>query len=301
MKKLLLIGGGTIATHYKAGLDASKLYQLVAIVDTNPNCAASNVFDAPVFTDLTEALKTGAEVAMVSTSTNTHFDIAFELLRRGVAVIVEKPMCDTYEKVWELFNVANQTRAPLGCLFHWTYADEVMFLKSHLKEFGPIERINVRICDDYANTPDGAIRSDRKGLCGAWLDSGINVLSYIGQIVNLKKHMLLMDEHIADDVTGQLKFAHRVYRLGNTLADITVDWRTASREKTSQILCKRGVVEVNHSLQTVMLNGNVIYQNTLEDRLTGHYLNAFQHFVPNKAQLQRAFTLHQILFEGGWR
>ena len=45
-KKLLLIGGGTIATHYKAGLLNSPLYELVGLCELNPDCAARQLNEA---------------------------------------------------------------------------------------------------------------------------------------------------------------------------------------------------------------------------------------------------------------
>ena len=300
-KRLLLIGGGTIATHYKAGLTNSPHYELAALADVNPDCASRKLYDVPFFTDYASALATGAEVAMISTSTSSHYAIARDLLERGIDVICEKPLCENYDKILALHTLANAKKRDLGCLFHWIYADEVRWLTSHKKELGCIKKITVHICDDYAHTDDGAIRTDRKGLCGAWLDSGINVLSYVGQLCDLHDYELVDEENILDGATGQVKFAHRIYRFGQTLADITVDWRTASRQKLSEIQCELGTVQVNHTLQTVSLGGVTLYGNTIDDRLTGHYVNAFAEYELNKGAQQRTLLLHKILFEGGAR
>lgn len=298
-KKLLLIGGGTIATHYKAGLECSPHYELVALSDINPNCASRNLFSVPFYTDYNEALAaTGAEVAMIATSTSSHYEIAKNLLGGGISVITEKPICESYDKIEELCALAELKKIDLGCVFHWKYADEVKYLKQHLATLGRIERIAVRVCDDYANTDNGSIRADRRGLCGAWLDSGINILSYIGQLCDLHDYELVHKQHILDKACNQTKFAHCIYRFGTVAADITVDWRTDSREKTSEITCERGLVQVNHTRQTVLFNGMPVYQNPLVDRLSGHYKNAFAEFTPSKEELHYALLLHKILFEG---
>ena len=296
-KKLLLIGGGTIATHYKKGLDKSQRYTLCALADINSHCATRSLFSVPFYTDFHDALTTDVDVALISTSTNSHYDIAKQLLERNIAVITEKPMCETRDKVEELCSLAQQTDTPIGCMFHWVYADEVRYLKQHASEFGQIERITVSVCDDYAASTDGNVRADRKGLCGAWLDSGINILSYVGQLCDLRDHSLLRQERVSD-AHGQEKYVHKVYRFGKTLADITVDWRTASREKTSEIVCQRGIITVNHTTQTVWLNGQVVYENPTADRLASHYENAFAEFTLSKEELNHALLLHRILFEG---
>ena len=298
-KRLLLIGGGTIATHYKAGLENSPHYQLVALADINEHCVARNLFAVPFFTDVSQALSVGVDVAIVSTSTSTHYEITRELLEAGVDVICEKPMCNSYDKIVELCALAESKNVNLGCLFHWKYADEVMYLKKHLAELGRIKQITVHVCDDYAATPDGSISADRRGLCGAWLDSGINILSYIGELIDLNSYKLQLKQSDLDITTGQEKYARRIYRLGDTVADIIVDWRTESRAKVSEITCERGLVTINHSRQTIAINGEIVFQRPLEDRLTGHYENAFAQFTLNKEQLQNTLLLHKILFAGG--
>ena len=297
-KKLLLIGGGTIATHYKTALMSSPLYELVGLVDVNPNCASRKLFPVPFFTDVNEALKTGAEVAMISTTPAAHYPIAKELLERKIAVITEKPMCENLDEIVELKKLALHKNCDMGCLFHWKFADEVQFLKSQKMHLGSIKSITVKVCDDYAATPDGNVRADRKGLAGAWIDSGINILSYVSELCDVSNSGLLKMKHVCDE-NGQVKFANRVYKFGETTADITVDWREACSEKTSEIVCEAGVVKVNHSKQTVWLNGKIIYQNTVADRLSSHYCNAFQAYQPTQEEMDDALLLHEILFEGG--
>ena len=297
-KKLLLIGGGTIATHYKDGLTNSPLYELVGLVDVNPNCASRNLFSVPFFTDINKALITGAEVAMIATTPAVHYTIAKDLIERQISVITEKPMCEDYDKIVMLKNLSLQKKCDMGCLFHWKYADEVQFLKSQKSQFGNIKSITVNICDDYAATPDGNVRVDRRGLAGAWIDSGINVLSYLSQLCDMNTYELLKMKHICDE-NGQVKFANRIYKFGDTTADITIDWRQASRDKVSEIVCEAGVIKVNHSTQTVTLNGKVIYANPVADRLSSHYCNAFQTYKPTAEELDNALLLHKILFEGG--
>ena len=300
-KRLLLIGGGTIATHYKTGLLSSPHYELVALADINPNCASRSLFPVPFFTDVNEALETGVDVAMISTTTASHYAIAKDLLERGISVICEKPMCESYDKVEELYTLAKSKKIDMGCLFHWKYADEVQFLKACKAELGRIKSITVRVCDDYANTENGAIRADRMGLCGAWLDSGINVLSYVGQLCDLSDYELESEERILDEVTQQEKYSRRVYRFGKTTVDVTIDWRTASREKVSEIICECGKIQVNHTRQTVCVNGVAAYENAIEDRLSSHYTNAFAEFVPNAREREHSLLLHKILFERGVR
>ena len=74
------------------------------------------------------------DIVLLATPPETHFQIACNLLRMGVNVLVEKPMCANHQSVEELFHLAKQTDKEIVCLFHWRYADEVLFLNEYLKD-----------------------------------------------------------------------------------------------------------------------------------------------------------------------
>ena len=296
-EKLLLVGGGVITAHYRQGLANSKVFALSALADVNPDCAARALYDVPFYTDWQEALAdSNAGVALLATPPAPRFELAKELLRRGVAVITEKPMCDSLEQLTALFALSDEYKTPVGCLLHWAYADETLFLKEHLHELGAVKRMKIRICDDYAAS--GVIRADRRPLSGAWRDSGINALSYLGELIDLSDARLLAAEGERDPASGQMKYARRIFAFGEVTADVEVDWRTESREKVSRIECGHGIAEIDHLRQTVRFNGEVVYANPVADRLASHYENAFSQFRFGKEEQERTLRLHTILFGG---
>jgi predicted dehydrogenase len=69
-------------------------------------------YDVPAFTDHREVIGR-ADVVSVAVPTEEHFPVARDLLRAGLAVLVEKPMTPTLEEARELFAVARGAGAVL--------------------------------------------------------------------------------------------------------------------------------------------------------------------------------------------
>ena len=85
--------------------------------------------------------------------------------------------------------------------------------------------------------------------------------------------------------------------------EIIVDWRTQSRQKTSRITCGLGTLFVDHTAQTVELNGETVFASPVEDRLSSHYENLFFDLsFQSLAQSQKStLLLHKLLFTGNAR
>ena len=157
--------------------------------------------------------------------------------------------------------------------------------------------------DDYAATEDGSIRADRVSLMGAWIDSGINILSYYDEILDLSNATLLEETLLPDEKSGLPKYARKVFDANGVRAEIVVDWRTPSREKTSRIECEQGTLFINHSMQTVSLNDKLIFSSPVPDRLSSHYTNLFSEltFEALARSQEHTLLLHKLLFTGNAR
>lgn len=299
----VLIGGGVIAEHYQKGLENSKTLQLNALVDIDPNCVARKCFSVPFFTDFQDALALEPRIAILALPVTPRGATARKLLSRGIAVLTEKPMFVTLDEIESLVAFAKECNTPLACMFHWKAADEVRFLKNNLSRFGKIKKISTTVNDDYAATADGNIRADRVSLMGAWVDSGINILSYYDEILDLSNAVLLEETLLPDEKSGLPKYARKVFDASGVRAEIIVDWRTPSREKTSRIECERGTLLVNHSMQTVTFNGEVIFSSPVRDRLSSHYENLFSElsFEALAHSQEHTLLLHKLLFTGNAR
>jgi len=107
--RILLCGVGNMgANHLRTLKEASEDCEVVGVVDSSP-LSAERVGDTPLFNDVAEALDaTGPEAAVVATPTETHYDIAGQIIRAGFPVLVEKPIAATAAQGERLLTLAQE-------------------------------------------------------------------------------------------------------------------------------------------------------------------------------------------------
>jgi predicted dehydrogenase len=112
--RMAVIGVGHLGQHHARILASMPDVDLVGVVDANANQAATvgNKFQAP-FYDSYEPLFGKVDAVTVVTPTSFHHMVACEFLKRGIPVLVEKPMCKTVEQANELIDLARAANVPL--------------------------------------------------------------------------------------------------------------------------------------------------------------------------------------------
>lgn len=296
--KCAIIGAGIIASYYKPGIETSKYLKLIAVCDINPNCISRQLYSEYAFYKeyKTLAKKEDIDVAIISTNVDAHLEIAEFFLKSGKSVMIEKPVVLDLKSLYHIYELADKNKAKIFAMFHWKYADEVYYLKNHLKDFGKIKKIIVSIRDDYASNPANSIRKDRLGLSGAWFDSGINVLSYIDEIICMKDATEVFRNSNMDHSCQQDIYTKREYITADGIEiEIVVDWTKKSDKKQSLLFTEKGTVEVCHNQQRVFLNGELLFEKRVIDRLCSHYTNLFatQDFFQDRNTVLR---LYKFLF-----
>ncbi len=303
MMRIAVAGCGVIARHYRQALAESQTLSLVAVTDPQEMCTGRDAYEGiPFYTDAAEMVREEKpDLVLVATPSTTHYEVTRRMLERGVSVLVEKPMAETYAQVKELFDLANASQVQLQCMLHWTQADEVVFLKEYVAEHG-MTSIAVNIHDNYTVLDEEGVRhikGSRVGLGGAWADSGINVLSYLAELLPMKDVRLLSEEHETDDACGFDYYVSRHYIMDGVDVQITVDWRVDDRRKTSKIAGEFGELAVQHNEQRVIrhdLQGKqIIFESPTQDRLGSHYTNYLRNFMWNPAEREHTLALHRIL------
>jgi len=112
--RMAVIGVGHLGRHHARILAAQSDVELVGVVDSNSDHAlaiaqqnCTQAFDSigPLFGKV--------DAVSVVTPTSFHHPVAGEFLRRGVPVMVEKPICKTVEEAEELIAEARAANVPL--------------------------------------------------------------------------------------------------------------------------------------------------------------------------------------------
>ena len=295
METIALIGLGRIAKNYTAGIAASKRFSLCAVCDLSPAAASVAEYAAyRHYTDYRELIARERPAwILIATPPKTHYEIAAYALSNGVNVLVEKPATTTAEDYWSLCALAREKKRVFDVMFHWQWGSEVPPLRA-LCSGGHLGEIQVNIFDPYSD--DGVcIRPARVGLCGTWLDSGINALSFVNCLLPFDTYQILAVKAQHCPASGLPLFVEAELLIDGVRVSISVDWREQKNPKFSRLLLDGRAIEVDHMARTVT-DGASCVSYAEGDRLLEHYLNLFEHAEMAGAG-ESTHRIHQILFE----
>src|SRR5260370_16245787 len=130
--KVAIVGCGMIADAHASQIQRIKGCEIVGVCDTEPLMARQLFERFPVkqyFGDLTELLEVARpDVVHITTSPESHFEIARLCLDRGSHVYVEKPLTLTEESAKRLIAIANEKGLKLtaGHDLQFSHADRGM-------------------------------------------------------------------------------------------------------------------------------------------------------------------------------
>ena len=127
-----VIGVGHMGRHHARLYHELPTARLVAVVDANPARAEEYAakYQAAALATIDE-LPDSVRAASVAVPTIYHVEIAENLLRRGIAVLVEKPLAESVEQCERLLAVARQTGVTLSV--------------GHTERFNPVVRAIERL------------------------------------------------------------------------------------------------------------------------------------------------------------
>lgn len=109
-----VIGAGAFGRHHARIYTDLAEAELVGVVDASPEvrARAAEQWGVPTFADPSE-LPAGVEAVSVAVPTALHHRVALPLLRRGVSVLIEKPMVRSLDEGRELIAAAESSGAIL--------------------------------------------------------------------------------------------------------------------------------------------------------------------------------------------
>ena len=129
-----LLAYGAIGDEHNKAVLATDGMVLTAVCDTNPDRLAAALLLAPAaktFTDATAMLDSGEiDLVVVSTPPNSHYSWAKEALKRGINVVLEKPMALTKDECDELMAIAAAANLLLVVYQNRRYDADFLTIKS---------------------------------------------------------------------------------------------------------------------------------------------------------------------------
>jgi len=197
------------------------------------------------------------------------------------------------EQLDQLIDLAKSKQLVFKTLFHWHGGIETKAFTRDW-DYRKISRIEVSVRDPYCTGAE-VILPDRRPLMGAWIDSGVNILSMIRLWTPMDSCQILKTDCRRCPETGLPVYAHAELLLDGIPTQITVDWTQGIDQKESYVFVDGQSVYINHSGQKLS-TPQMTLSLARQPRLDEHYLQLFSQMdgSPNTGFSRR---VHEILFK----
>ena len=295
MKKVGIIGLGTITEYYLAGLKNSEVLELIAVCDSLENPVSKKYFNNyPFYLDYKQMIKENRlDYIIISTPPATHFAIAQYALNNNVNVIVEKPATTNLKDLEYLYNLAKEKQLLFEVMYHWQNGSEVIEFNK-IYDNNKLTKVNTLVLDPYSD--DSININDAKvKLLGAWVDSGVNILSMLKMWFPFKDVKINNINVNKCEKTTLPIMAEVELLIDGVEVEIKVDWQQHQNKKESFVIYEGRKIIIDHSNQTIIDDKTII---RLDDmlRLQRHYYNYFKNYKEN-IDYESSYLIHKVLFE----
>ena len=193
MLKFAIVGCGGMANWHASVLQKIKDVQVVALCDTVPKNTATfkeKYFkEAQEFTDyekMLKALPTLDAVVLVTPHT-LHYPQSKAALKKGINVLVEKPMVTSSAHAYDLWKTVKKTGKKLGITFQSPYTSEFGYLAQQRDagKLGKVQLISAWLSQDWMRFTKGMWRQvPAMSGGGQMYDSGAHMLNAMMWLLN---------------------------------------------------------------------------------------------------------------------
>lgn len=293
-KRVVIIGLGVIAKHHIEAIQRTKMFRIVAVCDIEESLARNPLYaHLPFYTDYKEMLHEQCpEISVICTPPNTHRSIAQYFIEHGVHVLVEKPLSDKQADAEYFFR--QEILEHYTPLFHSICAVEVIWAKQNLL-LSNIRKIEQSFSDPYFT--HNVIASNRISLGGCWLDSGVNALAILSLWVNLDKLRICNLRHRIDRKRALPVASSFKAQTEDIKVNLEIHWDKGINHKQTVIEDELHRYRIDHSDQSVWCDGQCLFHDDSEERLTRHYIEFYSHFPRMTLPSNEVRTLYEIVFK----
>lgn len=308
-----VIGLGRIFVRQEAALRRTPALRLVAGADTHA-AAAERLPPGVVFHARAGALLADArvEAVLISTPLASHVDLAAAALAAGKSVLLEKPAAPDRASFDRLMAAAANARGRLVVAFHAAFASDVRWFLARWpalrEDVGDVRDLQAAFIDPYLYDAERAAT-----LGGSWLDSGVNALSVLAALTDLRAARVV-SAHMGHGGGHRGRAGAQVQLCiprgeggGEIHATVTTRWTDTMDHKSTRLRFTASADELllDHTAQQVVRitpagAPRVLFQAE-GDRLTHHYGGVFEDFAAHIRRttdnLPLARAIHRLLYE----
>jgi len=145
MKTLALIGLGRWGHNYLKPYESSHfLIKYICSLHINVKSFNRNKFvGVENFKELLK--KTDIDGVIISTPSDTHFEIAYFFLNNGFNVLIEKPIAKTTSEVKKIYSLANSKSKSVLTNYPYLYNPAFIKFQEEIKKIGKITNIEIKL------------------------------------------------------------------------------------------------------------------------------------------------------------
>jgi predicted dehydrogenase len=320
--RITIIGLGHISSYHLRAISCLRnRLELIAFSDNNPKMLNNFIesYNIPFYKNYNEMiLNEKFDIVIISTSTNTHYEIAKNIIPKSPCVIIEKPIALVENELEELLILGEKHNCKVITAFHASFAKDVIWFKENYKtklkaKLGNIINFKCEFFDPYII--EGVLQGSSESLSGSWIDSGINAFSVLHSILDIDDiyveescfSQLPKRKEINTSSIIYLRYKeHSVNFYGKGM--IHTNWNLKRNYKTTHLYFENPgyKIELNHSEQKVILTRSnntkeilVAFSNT-DNRLFNHYKGVFSNAVElldrNSSNKDFSIKVHQSFY-----
>lgn len=256
MLKAAVIGVGVMGRNHARvyrELEDADIVRLVGVADASMTTAAKvgRWLAVPAFDDYKKMLdECQPDIVTIAVPTSLHYEVGVECIRRGVHILMEKPIAGTVEEGEALIQLADQAGVVFAVGYIERFNSAVAELRNQLLDnmVGQIFNIHLQRFSPYpARIKDAGVVVDLAS-------HDIDLLRYLmgdDEILRIHSETLrTMGTDHEDVFNGMVRFG------SGAIGVINVNWVTPMKQRSMTITTARGLFKVDLLSQEVYLYEN---------------------------------------------
>lgn len=239
MLKAAAIGVGSIGQNHARVYRELDTVDLVGVADASAPTAAKigSRFNVPHYTDFSKLIdEQKPDLVSIGVPTSLHFEVGMEIIKRGIHVLMEKPITSTVEQAEELCEAAKKQGVLLAVGHIERFNPAVMELRRRLREgmAGKIYKIHAQRLSPYPP------RIQDAGVVIDLASHDIDLMRYLmdEEIVRVYGEISQSINRDREDVfNGLMRFK------GGTIGVLDVNWITPTKIRRLSVTGARGMFD----------------------------------------------------------
>ncbi len=247
MLRAAVIGVGMMGRHHVRLYAEMEEVELVAVADTDEAVAqrVGRSYRLKVYTDYRDMVDgEGPDIVSIAVPTQHHAEVACEVMRRGVHVLVEKPLTLTMAEGQQIIDIAESEGVKLMVGHIERFNPAIIEIKRRLKkqELGRVFQVHARRLGPFP---------DRVGDVGVVLDLATHDIDVMRYLLGSEVERVYAEierkahESCEDLLSGLLRFSN------GAIGVLDVNWLTPTKVRQLAVLGERGMYLADYLTQDV--------------------------------------------------